>query len=396
MSENIRGITFAEQAVTPADDAVVRRAILGDGTLTGCEISYSGSTLTMAAGYIIACGRTFQVTAAQNWAVVDSTSGVARLLLTIDLTKTATEDAFNQIEFSIEYAPSQDGFVDLVQEDVNLAGTRYQIAACVVSLGTGGITGIVSKLEKTEAGGGVNFSVVGGLTQPAGQKENTIWVNTDTRITSYIFSPTEPESPAADMVWIFTGDSSSVAFSATKKNPVMVYPISAKQYISGAWVKRTAKIYQNGRWHSLGTYIVQDGVAKVDFSGNLRGGRDDKMTVAAKTGYLDVIVQDSFTMGPATKQKVNVTSFSTLTLECEAVAIPDYIAVCLSSALGASTSNAVVQNIVASKATTAIGRQTIECKIDGYSGDYYVGVLFYDTASQTYTRQIKIYNLFLS
>ena len=146
MSENFRGVTFAEQGVTPADDAIVRRAILPDGTLTGCEISYSGSMLTMAAGYIIACGRTFQHTTAQNWAVVDATSGFARLVLTIDLAKTATESTFDQINTAIEYATSEDGFVALEQQDINLSGTRYQIVAAVVSLGTGGITGIVSQL----------------------------------------------------------------------------------------------------------------------------------------------------------------------------------------------------------------------------------------------------------
>ena len=154
MSENIRGITFAEQAVTPADDAIVRRAMLGDGVLTGCDVTYSGSTLTLASGYIIACGRSFQITTAQNFAVVDATSGVARLLLTIDLTKTATENSFDQIGFSIEYASAEDCVVDLGKDDINLSGTKYQIVCAVVSLGTGGITGILSKLEKTEGGGG--------------------------------------------------------------------------------------------------------------------------------------------------------------------------------------------------------------------------------------------------
>lgn len=167
MSENIRGITFAEQSVTPADDAIVRRAMLGDGILSGCEITYSGSTLTMAVGYIIACGRSFQITTAQNWAVVDATSGFARLLATIDLTQTATETTFNQISFSIEYASAEDGFVDLEHEDINNSGTKYQIVVAVVSLGTGGITGIVSKLEKTEGGSGLSMKLLWENASPA-------------------------------------------------------------------------------------------------------------------------------------------------------------------------------------------------------------------------------------
>jgi hypothetical protein len=49
-------------------------------------------------------------------------------------------------------------------------------------------------------------------------------------------------------VWITTGKSSPVAFNALKKNNITVYPISAKQYVSGAWVDKTAKSYQNGAW----------------------------------------------------------------------------------------------------------------------------------------------------
>ena len=96
--------------------------------------------------------------------------------------------------------------------------------------------------------GGLNFKVVGGTSQPASPKENTIWVNTDTGITSYIFSITEPESPVDGMVWISTGTSSPVGFNALKKNGIQVYPISAKQYISGAWTDVTAKSYQGGEW----------------------------------------------------------------------------------------------------------------------------------------------------
>lgn len=261
MSENFRGITFAEQSVTPADDAIVRRAILPDGTLTGCEISYSGSTLTMAAGFIIACGRTFQHTTAQNWAVVDATSGFARLVLTIDLTKTATESTFDQINTAIEYATSEDGFVALEQQDINLSGTRYQIVAAVVSLGTGGITGIVSQLQKSQVeGGGLNFSVVDGLTQPGDPKENMIWVYTE-GMTGWYLAAEQPEEMAEGEVWISTGTASQVAFNVLKKGTVMVYPMFAKQMVDGVLDEVTAYIWKNGTWVELLStlYIFKEG-----------------------------------------------------------------------------------------------------------------------------------------
>ena len=167
MSTDFTGVTFAKQKVTPADDAIVRRAILPDGILTGCALSYSGSTLTMAAGQLMVCGRQIKHPSAQNWAVSDATSGYARLLLTIDLTRTASKETFDQVVDTIEYATSADGFSELEQADINSAGTKYQIAVCVVSLGTGGITGIVEEIEKSEASAGKLFAVIG-VTYPAG------------------------------------------------------------------------------------------------------------------------------------------------------------------------------------------------------------------------------------
>lgn len=102
----------------------------------------------------------------------------------------------------------------------------------------------------TSGGGGaaLNFRVVGGTTAPSNPSENCIWVNTSVPFTNWVFSADEPSPAEAGMVWIISGTSSQVAFNALKKNCIQVYPISAKQYVSGAWVDKTAKSYQNGAW----------------------------------------------------------------------------------------------------------------------------------------------------
>lgn len=96
-------------------------------------------------------------------------------------------------------------------------------------------------------GAALNFKVVGNP-QPANPKENTIWVNTDVKITGYRFAAEQPENMAEGEVWISTGAASQVAFNALKKNTVMVYPISAKQMVGGRLVDLTAKSYQDGAW----------------------------------------------------------------------------------------------------------------------------------------------------
>ena len=168
MSEYFQGVTFANQNVSPVDDAVLRRRLLSDGILTGCAFTYAGYTLTMASGYLIACGRQIRRPTAENWAISDATSGYARVLMTIDLTRTATEEVFDQVNTSIEYATSEDGFPALIQDDINATGSQYQVALAVVSLGTGGITGVVSKLEQAESsGGGKAFAAIS-VTYPEG------------------------------------------------------------------------------------------------------------------------------------------------------------------------------------------------------------------------------------
>lgn len=110
----------------------------------------------------------------------------------------------------------------------------------------------------TGGGAALNFRVVGNP-QPENPSENTIWVDTDTEITGWVFSATEPESPHEGMVWIATGTSGPAEFNALKKNGITVCPLYAKQYVDGALVEKTAKICQNGAWADWIIYLYDTG-----------------------------------------------------------------------------------------------------------------------------------------
>lgn len=101
----------------------------------------------------------------------------------------------------------------------------------------------------------MNFSVVGGTTQPAGLSENIFWVNTSTAITSWVFSSNIPASPSAGMVWFETVDDDSMSFDALENGGLKICPLSALQYVSGAWVDKATYIYQNGSWKALSARI---------------------------------------------------------------------------------------------------------------------------------------------
>ena len=142
------GITFSNRKVTPSSDAMIRASIIRDGVLQGCELEYAGFTLSMGAGHILLLGRAIQHDNDENWAVSQATSGYARLLVTVDLSRTSTIDVFDQITSNIEYSASLNDFPVLNTSDINADGVKYQCEICVVSLGSGGITGIVRQLGR--------------------------------------------------------------------------------------------------------------------------------------------------------------------------------------------------------------------------------------------------------
>ena len=93
-------------------------------------------------------------------------------------------------------------------------------------------------------------------------------------------------------IWIQTGTSSPAEFDALKKNSIMVYPISAKQYVGGAWVDKTMKIYQGGTWIGMYQYIIRDGVLlepfDTGFGGITYSNTCNKTIVTQKDGYVEI------------------------------------------------------------------------------------------------------------
>lgn len=148
---SLTGITFANQKITPSDDGRLYGAMLADGVLTGCGITFAAATLSVAAGSLLIGTRELR-TSGETLSVTGATSGYARVIIDIDLTRAATKTSFEQAQFQIQYAASLDAFAALEQQDINTAGTHYQAVFCVFSLGTAGITGVVSSLASARVG----------------------------------------------------------------------------------------------------------------------------------------------------------------------------------------------------------------------------------------------------
>lgn len=150
-------------------------------------------------------------------------------------------------------------------------------------------------INMTGGGGGaaLNFKVVPGLTQPGTASENTIWVKTE-EINNWYFSATKPEGLQKWDVWFTTGTKRDFAFNALRKNGLQVYPLSAKQMVSGALVDVESMIYQGGEWLEWITYLFNNG----DLCEDITGGW----------------TSDGFTNSSSSFQRVNATIGNTLKL----------------------------------------------------------------------------------
>lgn len=107
-------------------------------------------------------------------------------------------------------------------------------------------------------GGGtaLNFKIVGSVNQPTNAAQNTIWINTANAVTCWAFGFVEPEDPVDGMIWISTGINGTIKFNALKRNQIIVYPITAMQYVSGEFAPVEMMIYQDGEWKFTALIIV--------------------------------------------------------------------------------------------------------------------------------------------
>lgn len=169
---------------------------------------------------------------------------------------------------------------------------------------------------------GLNFKVVGGTTQPTNPRENTIWVNTSDDITGWVFAPKAPTA-SEGLVWFAIGNNSPVAFNAIKKNGLWVYPGSCQQYISGAWVTKTAKTYQSNAWKDWLYWLYDTGVKKVEFQDITTTLYNTTATVTWGDDSLELYVagSTSFTFGGAmgATKLMDVSAYKTLNAQYESI-----------------------------------------------------------------------------
>lgn len=171
-------------------------------------------------------------------------------------------------------------------------------------------------------GGGsdLNYKVIAVASEsalPSSAAENTIAVITTTPITSYVFSATAPTSPTEGMVWFATGTASTVGFNAIKRNGLWVYPTGCQQYVSGAWVTKTAKTYRDGAWADWDIVLYSSGKQYVPwtatpYEGSITWGASYVELLNTAANFCDIQTNNTINFAGKSKLRMIVEQVATI------------------------------------------------------------------------------------
>ena len=192
---------------------------------------------------------------------------------------------------------------------------------------------------------------------------------------------TEPDGIADEgIVWIKTGTSSAAEFNALKKNGITVYPLSAKQYVDGAWVTKIAKSYLSGEWKDWGTFLFANGDQFTELTGGWGINSSSGLTcTVGDTLSFNVTGSTARAGSVYTKNKIDVSNFRTLEVDVDISSLTNKFYIGLSSTAGIKNTQAL-SGYVAQATSTTTGPQTISLNVESFNSSYYV-VIFSDVAT---------------
>lgn len=140
----LKGHTFNLQTFTSEAFAVFIDKFLNGrcGVATGCALSNTTTSVTIADGFFVIRGRFLQVIGSET-ATDLTTDGFYSLICEIDLSKTNTKDKLYQAEIKTISATST--YPELTQQDIIKGGTLYQYEFARFKVENGSITNFVDR-----------------------------------------------------------------------------------------------------------------------------------------------------------------------------------------------------------------------------------------------------------
>ena len=227
------------------------------------------------------------------------------------------------------------------------------------------------------AGGGGSdgkIYVVGGTTQPSSPKENTIWVNTSVTITSWTMQYDQPSNPTQGTVWIMTAAYSNAALNPFSKMNAYFYPISAKIYNSGSWVRCGGSVYTNNTWYPMRVYFYDSGDECTIITGGWTAGGTNPNFVFTKGSdslYLQAAVANNTVYSMYTINTIDLTNISTLHFKVK-YDVNGSSGYCSVNAVNSSPSTSDYNVGTYNTVTMNLGVQTVSVDVSSLSGNYYI------------------------
>lgn len=257
---------------------------------------------------------------------------------------------------------------------------------------------MILNMSGGSGGQALNFSVAGSLTEPQSPAENTIWVQTETAISQYCFSGTQPEAGKEGMVWFRTGDSDRISFNALTYNAIWLQPMQAMQYRDGTWNSVPAWIRQNGAWTAWWDGLLYAaGDECTDVTGGwvaeavprTGGGSASARTITSGTDGLSVAAAASKGGIVRTVNRIDLSGRSSLVFEGtlynpSSSDAEFWCSVCLWSSIGTYYQENVAAVFHAPSGTSQ-DQQILDLS-QLPDGAYYVGFAVYGSATVTVTK----------
>lgn len=259
-------------------------------------------------------------------------------------------------------------------------------------------------IGRTNTGGaGLNLTILASVEQPGNPVENLIWFNTDTAIPHWYFQNTAPNDPETGDVYVTISTTATNVLQILRNNGMELYFGTPRQWNGSAWNIIGGKIYYNGSWHNLQTFVYDGTIGNAENNFNHSVGGYPWSSNGDRAGSLSAGA-DSFTCSWGgngggqgtfyTRNKIDFSAVNSVKITYTGSysgRSPTHRASVFTSVSGGNVSG----QVASAEFSNPSGKTTITINTSGVTGSYYLG--FYvqsDVASgNNWSRSIKVYSI---
>jgi len=253
-------------------------------------------------------------------------------------------------------------------------------------------------IGRTNTGGaGLNLTILASVTQPSNPVENLIWFNTDTTIPHWYFQNDEPSDPALGDVYVTISTTATNVLQTLRNNGMKLYFGTPRQWDGDSWEIIGGKIYYNGEWHNLQTFVYDGSIGNAENNFNHdvggydidSGGWPHNCTYSTYEDRFKLSVSGGYQTRTAnTPDTIDFTDVKTvkITYKASSSGGPSghYFSVYASSATSWSA--------YSGNLPTSAEKTTAEIDTSALTGKYYLGAVL-SRSSDSGSRTVEIYTI---